>query len=369
MELCLVGATELPGPTSFELESGVVPGGWIRLTHGDTIDNVVDPTGELATVPPPPDSNTPTEPPPSPPSPPTSDPAPVRIPESAPEPGPEPEAEFESFVLTPDRSTLREPLPEERAEAQSITGESTAEPSGDEESDDSDLVAGILCSRQHFNSPDSGYCSTCGISMVHQTHNLVHRRRPPLGLLVFDDGSTFTLDGRYLLGREPETDPLVQTGEARPIALNDPEMSVSRVHAELRLVDCRCRRSGGRWSRSSEVTDRPRVDERHPHLGRCRQCLGAARGRRAPGGPARRSHTLPSGSGRSSSRVPTAAESGRRRERSQLRRRRCRRVRAPGRPGGHRGRRSTVAAGACGGRVRGGRRSRCGRGARRDCAI
>ena len=240
VELCFVGATEIPGPTSFELESGVVPGGWIRLRTRDTTattattatDDVVDPTGEVATVPPSPDSNAPTEPPPSPP---TSDPAPE------PEPDSESEVEFESFVLTPDRSTLREPLPRELADQRATIVEpvpgSAAGSTAGSESDDADLVAGILCSRQHFNSPDSGYCSTCGISMVHQTHNLVHRPRPPLGFLVFDDGSTFTLDGRYLLGREPETDPLVQMGEARPIALDDPEMSVSRVHAELRLVD------------------------------------------------------------------------------------------------------------------------------------
>ena len=238
VELRFVDATDLPGPTSFELGSGVVPGGWIRLTpvnrttadDGDTGDDIVDPTDEITIVPPPPDSNIPTEPPPAPP---TFESAPVSTPDSTPEPDPEPGAEFESFVLTPDRSTLREPLPEERADASPATGELAA----DEEVDDSDLVAGILCSRQHFNSPQSAYCSTCGISMVHQTHNLVRRRRPPLGFLVFDDGATFTLDGPYLLGREPETDPLVQAGEARPIALDDAEMSVSRVHAELRLVD------------------------------------------------------------------------------------------------------------------------------------
>jgi hypothetical protein len=250
VELCFVGSTERPGPTSFQLRSGVVPGGWIRLAPGDPADEAVDPTGELSTVPPPPESDAPATPPPSPPptAPPPPPPAPAPVPEPAPdhapepEPEPEPEAEFESFVLTPDRSTLREPLPEERAGTQPTTGEPAPEgdapaPEGDEEPDDADVVEGILCSRQHFNSPHSGYCSTCGISMVHQTHNLVRRQRPPLGFLVFDDGSTFTLDGRYLLGREPEIDPLVQRGEARGIVLDDPDMSVSRVHAELRLVD------------------------------------------------------------------------------------------------------------------------------------
>ena len=33
--------------------------------------------------------------------------------------------------------------------------------------------------------------------------------RPPLGLLVFDDGSTYTVDAEYLIGRMPEADPRV----------------------------------------------------------------------------------------------------------------------------------------------------------------
>ena len=235
VELCFVGDGDLPGPTSFELQSGVVPGGWIRLAPADpAAADVVDPTGEVATVPPSPDSDMPTVPPPAPA---TSGPAPEPEADHRPDAEPRPDADFESFVLTPDRSTLREPLPRELADQRATIVEPVAGSTAGTEPDDADLVAGILCSRQHFNSPDSSYCSTCGISMVHQTHNLVRRQRPPLGFVVFDDGSTFTLDGRYLLGREPETDPQVQAGQARAIALDDPEMSVSRVHAELRLVD------------------------------------------------------------------------------------------------------------------------------------
>lgn len=137
---------------------------------------------------------------------------------------------FESFSLAPDRDSIRAPLPTE------ADGEA-GEPEEDEEAvPERKMVQGIMCSRHHFNSPDSAYCSSCGISMVHATHNLVTRERPPLGFLVFDDGSTFTLDDRYVLGREPETDPLVQGEEARPIPLEDPQMSVSRVHAEIQLV-------------------------------------------------------------------------------------------------------------------------------------
>jgi pSer/pThr/pTyr-binding forkhead associated (FHA) protein len=56
-----------------------------------------------------------------------------------------------------------------------------------------------------------------------------------MGLLVFDDGSAFGLDDTYVLGREPESDPAVAAGAARPITLDDPADSVSRVHAEVRV--------------------------------------------------------------------------------------------------------------------------------------
>lgn len=57
-----------------------------------------------------------------------------------------------------------------------------------------------------------------------------------LGLLVFDDGAAFGLDDNYVLGREPEIDEAVAAGNARPIALDDPADTVSRVHAEIRLA-------------------------------------------------------------------------------------------------------------------------------------
>ncbi len=71
--------------------------------------------------------------------------------------------------------------------------------------------------------------------MVQQTHNLVKDRRPPLGILVFDDGMTFTVDTSYVIGREPDGDELVTSGTARPLTLADPGNVLSRVHAEIRI--------------------------------------------------------------------------------------------------------------------------------------
>jgi hypothetical protein len=97
------------------------------------------------------------------------------------------------------------------------------------------LVKGIRCSRGHFNHPESSYCAACGISMIHVTHNLVEGPRLPLGVIVFDDGATFTLDADYVIGREPDDDPAVRSGRARPLTIDDQDRSLSRVHAAIVL--------------------------------------------------------------------------------------------------------------------------------------
>jgi len=128
---------------------------------------------------------------------------------------------FEAVLLTTDPNQPRQaPLP-----------------TADQPEEDSSqvLVEGIVCSRGHFNDPGAVYCTVCGISMVQRTHEYVSGPRPPLGLLLFDDGSAFSIDGNYILGREPDFDPAVTSGDARPLTLSDPENGVSRVHAELRL--------------------------------------------------------------------------------------------------------------------------------------
>jgi pSer/pThr/pTyr-binding forkhead associated (FHA) protein len=71
--------------------------------------------------------------------------------------------------------------------------------------------------------------------MDQRTGILVDGRRPPLGLLVLDIGSTFVLDDNYLLGRNPEVDQAVIRSELRPIRLDDDSGTLSRVHAEIRL--------------------------------------------------------------------------------------------------------------------------------------
>jgi hypothetical protein len=122
--------------------------------------------------------------------------------------------------------------PEQPAEPLPVAGQDTAQ-----EAEEEPQIQGIMCSRRHFNDPTSVYCSACGISMVHQTHNLVWGRRPPLGVLVFDDGSVVPLNQDYVLGREPAGAMQVVDGSATPLEIDDPELKVSRVHARISLKE------------------------------------------------------------------------------------------------------------------------------------
>lgn len=118
--------------------------------------------------------------------------------------------------------TARDPLPVQRPDA-------PPEPVGEGE----ELVTGINCKRGHFNHPQAAFCALCGISMLQQTQNPVQGPRPPLGILVFADGTTLSVDGSYVVGREPDRDPDVAGGTVRPHALTDPDQVLSRVHLRI----------------------------------------------------------------------------------------------------------------------------------------
>lgn len=127
-------------------------------------------------------------------------------------------------------ASLREP-PSERRPALPLASASVEESAGGVE------VPGIRCSRGHFNHPRALYCTACGIATTQQTHILVRGPRPSLGVLVLDDGSTYSLDTGYVIGASPEGDDAVVRGDERPLRLPSPEDQISPVHAEVRLVD------------------------------------------------------------------------------------------------------------------------------------
>ena len=141
-----------------------------------------------------------------------------------PEPPEAAPAEYELVDLSAPAASTSGPLP---------TGDEQPPPAPDEP--EGEMVLGIRCKRDHFNHPDAANCVICGVSMVQQTLQLERGPRPALGLLVFDDGTTFSVDTAYVIGREPDQDPLVTGGSARPIARPDPDSTLSRVHAEIRL--------------------------------------------------------------------------------------------------------------------------------------
>jgi hypothetical protein len=105
-----------------------------------------------------------------------------------------------------------------------------------EVSPDAVFVAGVLCFSGHFNDPGAWCCRRCGVSIDQSQRDVKQGPRPPLGVLEFDDGTRFTLDGDYVLGREPALDGDVIAGRARPLHINDPNGTVSRLHLKISLV-------------------------------------------------------------------------------------------------------------------------------------
>jgi len=97
------------------------------------------------------------------------------------------------------------------------------------------IVQGVRCSRQHFNNPNSLYCRVCGISMTQQTHQRVEGERPPLGVLVCDDGATFGLDGDYAIGSDPRGEPGVISGLAQPLVIGELADGVAPTHVIIHL--------------------------------------------------------------------------------------------------------------------------------------
>jgi hypothetical protein len=98
------------------------------------------------------------------------------------------------------------------------------------------LVDGVMCARNHFNDPNVQYCRQCGIAMVQLTQRIQKGPRPPLGVLLLDDGTGFTLDKDYVVGREPVLDGDVAAGRARPLRIPDPGGTVSRLHLRISLI-------------------------------------------------------------------------------------------------------------------------------------
>jgi FHA domain-containing protein len=114
-----------------------------------------------------------------------------------------------------------------------------AEPLGDQALSPAEglapIVMGIYCKNGHFDDPEARFCAVCGIGMAQLTKVPQEGRRPPLGVLILDDGSVCQLDTDYVVGREPTLDKSVAEGRARPLRLGGAPDLVSRIHARVEL--------------------------------------------------------------------------------------------------------------------------------------
>ncbi|MCK9893150.1 FHA domain-containing protein [Frankia sp. AgB32] len=96
-------------------------------------------------------------------------------------------------------------------------------------------VEGVLCANGHFNHPLAPYCAECGLSLAQQANRTVWGPRPPIGVLVFDDGQTVNVDMDLVIGRQPDRDDAVRAGKARALPVEDGESAISRKHAVITL--------------------------------------------------------------------------------------------------------------------------------------
>ncbi|WP_280312270.1 FHA domain-containing protein [Nocardia abscessus] len=96
-------------------------------------------------------------------------------------------------------------------------------------------VMGFKCARAHPSDPRSAFCTVCGMP-VDQTQALIEVVRPPLGMLILDDGMTYMLAADAVIGRDPERSPAAESGLV-PLRVDDTSGGMSRAHAEIRLVN------------------------------------------------------------------------------------------------------------------------------------
>jgi hypothetical protein len=126
----------------------------------------------------------------------------------------------------PARGSRRPPLPVAGARGQGAVDAGTTGPEV--------VVEGVHCAQGHFTDPDLSTCPTCGTPLPPDAQR-VRLPRPPLGLLVTDGGTIYTVSGDFLIGRDAAQGPDVLAGRARPLPLRDAARSTSRVHARLTL--------------------------------------------------------------------------------------------------------------------------------------
>jgi hypothetical protein len=100
---------------------------------------------------------------------------------------------------------------------------------------DAVTVSGLACPQGHLNHPRAPTCLCCGLPLD-GAGVTARGPRPPLGILIGSDNRLWRVDGSYLIGSAPDTDPSVRSGGARPLVLAGDDR-VAPVHAELRASE------------------------------------------------------------------------------------------------------------------------------------
>ena len=196
---------------SLDLDSGTVPGAGVTLHHVPAGRHQHPPMPEPAALP-----------------------APSRVPTSS--TALRPAVQFRTVLLgecavraavRQPQARPRPPLPVAGAPGAGTVGTGTAGPEI--------LVDGVVCAHGHFTDPEQSTCRTCGTPLPPGLPR-ERRPRPPLGIVVTDGGTVYTVTGDFVIGREPERAPDVLAGRARPLPLRDAARSTSRVHAHLSVT-------------------------------------------------------------------------------------------------------------------------------------
>ena len=205
-----LGSAEPPSDVRLDLHDGVVPGGGLRLTQRDRLPGEVHPRPQPEATRPAIEPEAPIEPSPA-----------------LPTTGPTPAEGTAGFVSVPlwraPAPAARPPLP--------VATTSLDEPSPEP---GAVLVPTLRCSAGHPNNPAATHCGWCGRSLVDGTARLIDRPQPTLGILLLDDGSSYTLDAGYLIGSHPDLANALSRGDVRPLVLPERD-GVVPTHAEIAL--------------------------------------------------------------------------------------------------------------------------------------
>jgi len=96
-------------------------------------------------------------------------------------------------------------------------------------------VAGVRCELGHFNHPRATSCLRCGRPIPPGSPQ-VTGPRPPLGVLLADDGAVWPLSRGCLIGTDPASAPEVQSGAVEAIAMRaGANHAMAPVQAEVQV--------------------------------------------------------------------------------------------------------------------------------------